>query len=293
MRTPNPFRGLGIALVTPFTPSGDVDYPALRALVEEDIAAGADFLCVLGTTAETPTLSAEERAAIMQTVREVNAARVPLIVGCGSNCTADVCRYLTTADLAGYDGVLIVTPYYNKPTQEGLYQHYKAIAEASPLPVVLYNVPSRTGINLEASTTLRIAADCDNVVAVKEASGRIQQIEDIVAAAPEGFEVISGDDAITLELLTVGAVGVISVIGNAYPLDFGEMVHAALAGDYTEALALHRSFSDLYKLMGVEGNPVGIKCLLSEMEKIGPTHRLPLVPASAGTRERIREAMKA
>lgn len=288
----NIFHGLGIALVTPFTPTGEIDFATLRHLVEKQIVEGADFLCVLGTTAETPTLTPDEKAQVMATVVEVNAGRVPLMLGCGSACTANVCNYLRSADLTGFSGVLIVTPYYNKPTQEGLYQHYCAVSAASPLPVLLYNVPGRTGVNLTAETTLRIANDCPNVVAIKEASGNIEQIEDVVAGAPEGFEVLSGDDSITLELITIGAVGVISVIGNAYPLEFGEMVHAALAGDYAEALALHRSFGDMYKLMSLEGNPVGIKCLLNEMGVISPAMRLPLVPGSNKLRELMREAME-
>lgn len=288
----NIFHGLGIALVTPFTPTGEIDFATLRQLVEKQIVEGADFLCVLGTTAETPTLTPDEKAQVMATVVEVNAGRVPLMLGCGSACTANVCNYLRSADLTGFSGVLIVTPYYNKPTQEGLYQHYCAVSAASPLPVLLYNVPGRTGVNLTAETTLRIANDCPNVVAIKEASGNIEQIEDVVAGAPEGFEVLSGDDSITLELITIGAVGVISVIGNAYPLEFGEMVHAALAGDYAEALALHRSFGDMYKLMSLEGNPVGIKCLLNEMGVISPAMRLPLVPGSNKLRELMREAME-
>lgn len=287
----NIFHGLGVALVTPFKSDGNIDFEALRTLVDKQINDGADFLCVLGTTAETPTLTFEEKAKVMATVVEVTAGRVPLMLGCGSACTANVCNYLRSADLTGFSGVLIVTPYYNKPTQEGLYQHYCAVSAASPLPVLLYNVPGRTGVNLTAETTLRIANDCPNVVAIKEASGNIEQIEDVVAGAPEGFEVLSGDDSITLELITIGAVGVISVIGNAYPLEFGEMVHAALAGDYAEALALHRSFGDMYKLMSLEGNPVGIKCLLNEMGVISPTMRLPLVPGSDKLRRLMREAM--
>ena len=283
MERHNPFKGLGIALVTPFKGDGSVDYTALEALVERQVTGGADFLCVLGTTAETPCLTAAEKRAVMDCVLRVAAGRVPLLLGAGGNCTAEVACGLRETDLTGFDGVLIVTPYYNKPSQEGLYRHFREVAAASPLPVVLYNVPGRTGVNLEAETTLRIARDCPSVVAVKEASGRITQIEDIVENAPAGFEVLSGDDAITFELLSVGAAGVISVVGNALPALFGGMVHAALAGNFTDALPVHRSLSKVYKLMTVDGNPAGVKALLAAQGSIENVLRLPLVPASAST----------
>ncbi len=279
MKRINPFKGLGVALVTPFTNEGQVDYISLEHLIEKQIAKGVDFLCVLGTTAETPCLTAEEKQDIIDfTVKVVNG-RIPLLLGAGGNCTATVCEYLNTADLTGIDGVLIVTPFYNRPSQEGLYQHFCKVASSTKLPVVLYNVPSRTGTNILAETTIRIANDCPNVVAIKEASGKMAQIEDIVAAAPEGFEVLSGDDAITFELISIGAVGVISVIGNAYPADFGKMVHAELQGDFTSALHIHRHLSPLFKLLSAPGNPAGIKALLSIKGDISNVLRLPLVPA--------------
>lgn len=283
MKRENPFKGLGIALVTPFNEDGSVNYEQLGNLVENQISNGIDFLCVLGTTAETPCLSDAEKAKVMQHVVSVNNHRVPLLLGAGSNCTANVVNYLQTADLSGFDGVLIVVPYYNKPTQEGLYQHFTTVAKNSPLPVVLYNVPGRTGLNIEAATTLRVANECENVVAIKEASGRITQIEDIIENAPEGFEVLSGDDAITFELLTIGAKGVISVVGNAYPKEFGNMVHQALQGDYTTALGYHRRFNNAYKLLSADGNPVGIKSLLAIQGKVNNVVRLPLVPATENT----------
>ena len=275
----NPFRGLGIALVTPFRPDGGVDYERLSLLTQSLLEAAVDFICVLGTTAETPCLTEEERRKVMDTVKEVNNGRIPLLLGAGGNCTADVVRHLQQADLSGFEGVLIVTPFYNKPTQEGLYQHFRTVAEASPLPVVLYNVPGRTGVNMEAATTLRVAHDCPNVVAVKEASGRIGQIEEIVEKGPDGFEVLSGDDAITFELLTIGAAGVISVVGNAYPKEFGRMVHKALEGDFTSSLQLHRKFSKAFRLLSADGNPAGIKSLLAVQGKAENVLRLPLVPA--------------
>ena len=283
MKRINPFKGLGVALVTPFNEDGSVDYKALRALVAKMIGEGIDFICVLGTTAETPCLSSDEKRAVMDAVIEETAGRVPLLLGCGGNCTASVCNYLQTADLKGFSGVLIVAPFYNKPSQNGLYAHFKAVAEASPLPVVVYNVPGRTGVNISAETTLRIARECANVVAIKEASGKIGQIEDILDAAPEGFEVLSGDDAITFELLTLGAAGVISVVGNAFPSEFGSMVHSALEGDFNTALAVHKHFKPLYPLLSVDGNPSGIKSLLSLMGLAGGGLRLPLVPVSEAT----------
>ncbi len=283
----NPFKGLGIALVTPFKTDGSVDYDQLENLVENQIKAGIDFICVLGTTAETPCLTAAEKRAIMDCVIKVNNHRVPLLLGAGGNCTANVIDYLKTTNLDGFEGVLIVAPFYNKPSQEGLYQHFVAVAQNSPLPVVLYNVPGRTGVNIEAQTTLRIAEACSNVVAIKEASGRIGQIEDIVENAPQGFEVLSGDDAITFELLTIGAKGVISVVGNAYPQQFGEMVHKAIEGDYTRALKLHRSLSVAFKLLSVDGNPSGIKSLLAVQKKANNVMRLPLVPARKETYDKL------
>ena len=289
MRPNNIFKGLGVALVTPFTTDGHVDFDALENLVNNQIKQGTDFLCVLGTTAETPCLSVEEKRQIVEFIVQLVDKRMPLLLGCGGNNTAEVVRYLKEENLTGIDGVLIVTPYYNKPSQEGLYQHFSTVAQATELPVVLYNVPGRTGVNLGAATTLRIARDNENVVAIKEASGKITQIEDIVAGAPEGFEVLSGDDAITLELLTIGGVGVISVIGNAYPREFGNMVHLALAGNFTDALKEHRRFNGLYKQMSVDGNPSGVKALLSVQGKIGNNLRLPLVSARQETIDKIRD----
>lgn len=289
MKRINPFKGLGVALVTPFLEDGSVDFKSLRALVSKMIGEGADFICVLGTTAETPCLTGEEKRAVMDAVVDEAAGRVPLLLGCGGNCTASVCDYLKTADLKGFSGVLIVAPFYNKPSQNGLFEHFKAVAAASPLPVVVYNVPGRTGVNISAETTLRIAHECANVVAIKEASGKIGQIEDIIDSAPEGFDVLSGDDAITFELLTIGAAGVISVVGNAFPKDFGNMVHSALEGDFNTALAEHKHFKPLYPMLSVDGNPSGIKSLLSLMGLAGGTLRLPLVPVREDTRAALQK----
>ena len=288
MNRSNPFQGFGVALATPFNSDGSIDFVALRSLVDNIIVGGVDFICVLGTTAETPTLTEEEKLEIRRVVVEVNQERVPLLLGAGNNSTQAVCRQLREDNFEGFSGLLMVCPFYNKPTQEGLYQHFKKISEESPLPIVLYHTPERTGVNLQAATTLRLANDCPNIVAIKEASGIITQIEEIIEYAPDGFDVFSGDDAITFELLTIGAKGVISVIGNAYPEEFGAMVHAAQAGDYTSALSQHRQFRRLYKLMSVDGNPSGIKGLLYIQGKADNVVRLPLVPVRVETLEAIR-----
>lgn len=288
----NKFKGLGVALVTPFTSDGNVDWAALYRLVEFQISSGADFLCVMGTTAETPTLSAEEKERIKKDLVERVAGRVPILLGCGGNNTAAVVNELQTADFTGIDGILSICPYYNKPSQEGLYQHFKAIAKASPVPVVLYNVPGRTGVNMTAETTLRLAREFDNIVAIKEASGNISQMDDIIKNKPKNFDVISGDDGITFPLITLGAVGVISVIGNALPREFSRMVRLGLKGEYRQALHIHHKFTELFKLLFVDGNPAGVKALLNEMGLIENNLRLPLVPAQLNTERRISEIVK-
>ncbi len=286
----NPFQGTGVAVVTPFTPEGEVDMMALREHIERLIEGGVDYLCALGTTAETPTLSTDEKERIIETFVDVVQGRVPLLLGCGGNNTNAVCAYLENSDFEGIDGVLIITPYYNKPTQEGLYRHYRAVAESSPVPVVLYNVPGRTGVNLEAATTLRLAEELDNVVAIKEASGRLCQIEEIIAGAPEGFEVISGDDSLTFELIALGAVGVISVVGNAYPEAMSALTRAQLAGDISEALRIHRALRQIFHLAFVEGNPAGVKCMLSLRGEMANVLRLPLTEVSPATETAIARA---
>lgn len=288
----NKFKGLGIALVTPFKTDGNVDYEALLSLVDYQIGNGVDFLCVLGTTAETPCLTKEEKIRIKETIVEHVAGRVPLLMGCGGNCTAAVVEEIKTTDWMGIDGILSVCPMYNKPTQEGLYQHYAAIAKASPLPVVLYNVPGRTGVNLAAETTLRLARDFENIVAIKEASGKVEQIDEILAKKPADFDVISGDDSLTLHIIGRGGVGIISVIGNAIPALFAQMVHFAMNGQNSEANRINDSLSELYKLMFVDGNPAGVKAALCSLGKAENQLRLPLVPASQPTIARIDEILK-
>lgn len=288
----NIFRGLGIALVTPFTSDGQVDYKSLKRLVEYQIDNGADFLCILATTGETPCLTQDEKDKITQLVKDVNHGRLPILKGCGGNNTAAVVEELRTADWSGIDGILSVCPYYNKPSQEGLYQHFKAIAEASPLPVVLYNVPGRTGINLKSETTVRLANDCENIVAVKEASGSLEQVDEIIKNKPQRFDVLSGDDALTFSMVASGAAGVISVIGNALPKEFSRMIRLEFQGEYEPARKIHHMFTELYSLLFVDGNPAGVKALLHEMGFIENQLRLPLVPTKVSTLQKMAEILK-
>lgn len=284
----NIFKGLGVALITPFTEDGAVDYDSLEKLIDMHLAQGTDFLCILGTTAETPCLNSTERQQIIEFVVNKVNGRLPLLLGCGGNNTEAIATQLKNDDFKGINGILSVCPYYNKPSQEGLYQHFKTLSEATKLPLVLYNVPGRTGVNLEASTTLRLANDCANIVAIKEASGKISQIEEIIKNKPEGFDVLSGDDGITYELLLLGAAGVISVIANAYPRKFGTMVHHTIEQNVNSALQIHREYTDLFKLLSVDGNPAGIKALMSEMGLVKNRLRLPLVSARKETIKKIR-----
>lgn len=291
----NKFKGLGIALVTPFTKEGKVDFTALRRLLDYQLSNGIDFICLLGTTAETPTLSAEERQQVKDLVVEKVNGQVPILMGCGGNNTAAVVEQIQTGDFTGIEGILSVCPYYNKPSQEGLYHHFKAIAAAAAtrnLSVVLYNVPGRVGVNMTAETTLRLANECENIVAIKEASGNFTQIDDIIKNKPDNFDVISGDDGITFPLITLGAVGVISVIGNALPREFSRMVRLALNGDYQNALLIHHKFTELFKLLFVDGNPAGVKAMLNSMGLIENELRLPLVPSRISTMEKISSIVK-
>ena len=285
-------KGMGVALVTPFKEDGSVDYEALLRLVDYQLQNGTDFLCVLGTTAETPTLSKEEKEKVKRTVIDRVNGRIPILLGVGSNSTQAVVETLKNDDMTGVDALLVVVPYYNKPSQEGIYQHYKAVAEATELPIVLYNVPGRTGVNMTAETTLRLARDFKNVVAIKEASGNIAQMDDIIKNKPEGFDVISGDDGITFPLITLGAVGVISVLGNAFPAEFSRMTRLALQGDYANALKIHHSFTELFSLLFVDGNPAGVKAMLNAMGMIENRLRLPLVPTRITTFEKMRQILQ-
>ena len=288
----NIFKGLGIALVTPFAKDGAVDYKSLIRLVEYQLNNGADFLCILATTGETPTLTAEEKQKIKETIVSLVRGRVPILMGCGGNNTAAIIEELQTRDFQGIDGILSVCPYYNKPSQEGLYQHFKAIANATRLPVVLYNVPGRTGVNMSAATTVSLARDCENIVAIKEASGNLEQVDEIIKNKPASFDVISGDDALTFPMISCGAVGVISVIGNALPKEFSKMIRLQMKGEYVPARKIHHRFIDLFSLLFVDGNPAGVKAMLHEMGYIENVLRLPLVPTRISTLQRMSEIMK-
>ena len=288
----NKFKGLGVALVTPFDAKGEVDYRALRRILDFQLANGVDFFCVLGTTAETPCLTKQEKDNIINLVVEKVNGTVPILLGCGGNNTRAVINEIQTRNFQGIDGILSVCPYYNKPSQEGIYQHFKAIANSTSMPVVLYNVPGRVGVNMTAQTTLRLARECENIVAVKEASGNFTQIDDIIKNKPKDFDVLSGDDGITFPLMTLGANGVISVIGNALPKEFGRMVRLAAKGEFETALQIHHKFAELFKLLFVDGNPAGVKAMLNNMGLLENELRLPLVPAKINTMSEIAAIIK-
>lgn len=288
----NIFKGLGIALITPFTLNGEIDYKALKRLIEYQLTNGADFLCILATTGEAPCLSKQEKDEMTVFIKELVGGRVPILKYCGGNNTAAVVEEIKTTDWSGIDGMLSICPYYNKPSQEGLYRHFKAIAEASPLPVVLYNVPGRTGVNMKAETTVRLAKDFPNIVAVKEASGSLEQIDEIIKNKPDNFDVISGDDALTFSMVASGAAGVISVIGNALPKEFSRMIRLEFNGEYEPARKIHHMFTELYSLLFVDGNPAGCKALLNDMGMIENVLRLPLVPTTIMTKQKMAELLK-
>ncbi len=287
----NKLTGMGVALITPFKTDESIDFDALARIVEHQIKNGTDYLVVCGTTAETPTLTEKEKDEVTRFVINCVAGRLPIVLGVGGNNTKAVVEKLKNFEYNGVDAILSVTPYYNKPSQEGLYQHYSAIAKASPLPVILYNVPGRTGVNMLASTTLRLANEFKNICAIKEASGNFSQIDEIIKNKPADFMVISGDDGITFPLITLGAVGVISVIGNAFPREFSRMVRLALDGDYNSARTIHYRFTELIELLFVEGNPAGVKSMLAVMGFIENKLRLPLVPNTIMTYEKIRHVL--
>lgn len=288
------FTGVGVALVTPFTEEGQVDYQALGDMVNYVIEGGVDYIVALGTTAETPTLYNSERAVIaMYTAHKING-RVPLVMGCGGNSTSEVLDQLREFDLRAADAILCVTPYYNKPSQEGLYQHFKTIAENSPLPIILYNIPGRTGVNMTAETTLRLAREIPKIIGIKEASGNLEQMQQIIDNRPEGFLVLAGDDGIAIELMERGGDGVISVAANVFPKRFMESINLAKQRNYAaarEAWAV-ANMDEAVEALFAEGNPVGAKCALSVMGKIGSTMRLPLIPGTAALRERFKKLIE-
>jgi 4-hydroxy-tetrahydrodipicolinate synthase len=288
----HPFSGTGVAIVTPFQQSGAIDLIALEKLVEYQINGGIDYLVVLGTTGEGSTLSKEEKKQIFSAVNHFNKGRVNLVAGIGGNDTQGVIDSFSSYDLTGYSAILSVSPYYNKPNNEGLYQHYKAISTASPLPMIMYNVPGRTGMNVNAATTLRIAHDCKNIIATKEASGNMEQIMQIIKDKPVGFEVISGDDGITLPLIACGAIGVISVLANAYPRQLSTMVKFCLEDNFAGARSIHEKLMPIIHSLFAEGNPSGIKAYLSEMGIVDEYFRLPVVGVGDQLKKEIKSLMQ-
>lgn len=287
----NQFNGVGVALVTPFKEDLSLDLDALDRLIEYNIEGGTSYLVVLGTTAEAATLSPEEKQAVMDRVVKTNAGRLPLVLGIGGNNTMEVQRAIEKADMDQFDAILSVSPYYNRPSQEGLYQHYRALAQTGK-PIIIYNVPSRTGQNLEAATTLRLAREFTNLFMIKEAAPNITQYFDILRLKPEGFMLASGDDEYTLPVTLAGGSGVISVIGQAYPKEFSQMVALAKEGKVKEAYRIHNSLVEITRLIFAEGNPAGIKAVLAKKGIIQNYLRLPLVAASTSLEEKLYEQMQ-
>ncbi|WP_299317560.1 4-hydroxy-tetrahydrodipicolinate synthase [uncultured Maribacter sp.] len=280
-------RGAGVALITPFKEDGSVDVEALKKVVAFNIEGNIDYLVVLGTTAESVTLSKAEKLLVMRTVEEANQGALPLVIGIGGNNTMALVEELQSADLSAYDAILSVSPYYNRPTQEGIYQHFAALSQASPLPIILYNVPGRTGSNMLPETVVRLAKKFDNIVAVKEACGDMTQVQELISKRPEGFLVLSGDDISALPTIVAGGDGVISVIGQGLPEEFSKMVHEGLDGNTEVAYSYHYKMQDGMKLIFEEGNPAGIKVIFEYLGLAKPLVRLPLITASDALKHRI------
>lgn len=283
----NKFHGTGVALVTPFNADGSVDFDGLKNLINYLIEGKVEYLVSLGTTGEASTLNKDEKKKIWEFTAEINNGRLPLIAGIGGNDTRVIAQNIKDFEVSGYDAILSASPYYNKPTQEGIYQHYKALSESSSLPILLYNVPGRTGSNVSAETTCRLATDLKNIIAIKEASGNFDQFNQIMRDKPADFMLISGDDPVAMPMISLGAVGVISVIGNALPKQLSDMIRLCLAGDFAKALPLHLSLIEFTRLMFVEGNPAGAKAALKHFGVCDDHLRLPLVKVSQGIREAI------
>lgn len=282
-------QGTGVALVTPFNKEGGVDVPALERLVHTQVENGIDYLVVLGTTAETPTLSTEEKELVKMTVKKANNGRLPMVLGVGGNNTQTIVEQVREVSPEDYTAILSVTPYYNKPSQEGLYQHYKAVAEATELPILLYNVPSRTGVNMDYRTTLRLAKEVPTIIGIKEASGNIVQIMHLLQGRPDNFLVISGDDATALPTVLLGGDGTISVLGQAFPERYSRMIRQGLEGNYKQANTIQYQLLEVMELIFKEGNPVGIKALLTLLKIINtPKVRLPLVSATEGLQRELK-----
>lgn len=283
------FKGTGVAIVTPFTEKGEVDYPALTKLVEHLIKGKVEYIVVLGTTGESVTLSKDEKQNVINHIVKVNKKRLPLVLGVGGNNTAEIAESLKKSDLSAFSAILSVSPYYNKPSQEGIYQHYKAVSKASPLPIILYNVPGRTGSNMAWDTTIRLAKEFKNIIAIKEASGNVEQCMKIIKHRPAGFLVISGDDNITLPLIASGADGVISVVANAYPKDFSDMVRASLKYDFKTAQKLHYKLMEITEQLFADGNPGGVKQILAMKNITKSFVRLPLVEPNDTVKAKLKK----
>lgn len=280
-------NGTGVALVTPFKKDLSVDFDALANIIDHVIDGGVEYLVALGTTGEAPTLSKDEKKKIYQFVAKQAAGRVPCVAGIGGNNTPEIAEAMGSFHIKGYEAILSVSPYYNKPNQEGIYQHYKALSKVSKLPIILYNVPGRTGSSMAAATSLRIAKDCRNVIAIKEASGNPELFMDILSAKPKGFNVISGDDNLTLPFLAMGMCGIISVIANAYPAQYSTMVRLGLNGNYDEARLLHYKLYDMMKAIFADGSPGGIKYVMSKMKLCNNIVRQPLAPIHADLQKKL------
>ena len=281
------FYGTGVALVTPLKSDKSIDFEALKRLVNFQIDNGIDYLVVMGTTGEPATLTNDEKQKVIQTVVETNNGQLPLVIGIGGNNTQSLINEIKQTDLSAFDAILSVSPYYNKPSQEGIYQHFKAIAAISPKPLILYNVPSRTGVNMTPETVLRLASDCSNIIGVKEAAGNMEQAFRLIQNKPEDFLVISGDDMVALPMTLTGGAGVISVIGHGIPSDFSKMIKLALEGKSKEASSLHYKLMNSIDYIFEEGNPTGIKALLNKRSICESFVRLPLVEASNELQEKI------
>ncbi len=289
---PQQYAGVGVAVVTPFKKNKEVDFDALENLIQYLLAQGVDYLVALGTTSESPCLTASERNQILEVFKKQVQGRVPLVLGLGGNNTQAVIDAIQQTNLLDVSGLLLVTPYYNKPSQEGLYRHFEAIANICPIDIILYNVPGRTGVNMNAATTLKLAHDFRNIVAVKEASGNLEQMMQIIKDKPAYFEVISGDDALVLPQIAAGLNGVISVAANVLPGVFSKMVHLAMEGKFAEARTIHLDLMDFYQLLFVEGNPAGAKCALAELDIIQNELRLPLIPMSEENAEKMQDEIR-
>ncbi|WP_353181907.1 4-hydroxy-tetrahydrodipicolinate synthase [Parapedobacter lycopersici] len=280
-------NGAGVALITPFNADGTIDFGGLEKLIDHQIKGGMDYLVSLGTTGETATLSETERKSVWDFTARHAAGRIPLVAGIGGNNTAEIAHQLTTFDTTGYTAILSVSPYYNKPTQEGIYQHYKALSAVTPLPLIIYNIPGRTGSNISPETTVKLARDFDNIIATKDASGSFDQFSRIMRDKPKEFLLISGDDPMTLPMMALGAAGIISVVANAFPREIAELARLCSAGDYASARVMHNKLIRITELCFVEGNPAGIKNILTQLGICGGTVRLPLVEVSDATKKAI------